>query len=119
MKQSVPWSVKGVEADARETAKELARRSGMTLGQWLNAMITEQTAEADAAPSEIAAPAASSGSARDIAADAGSESAAAERLSPLDALAQRLEMMNRRSTETARAPKSEDHRAAEAAFALD
>ena len=45
MKQSVPWSVKGVEADARETAKELARRSGMTLGQWLNAMIAEQTGE--------------------------------------------------------------------------
>lgn len=45
MKQSVPWSVKGVGSDARETAKELARRSGMTLGQWLNAMIAEQTEE--------------------------------------------------------------------------
>ncbi|MDQ0392577.1 SEL1-like repeat protein [Labrys monachus] len=42
MKQSVPWSVKGVGPDAREAAKELARRSGMTLGQWLNAMIAGQ-----------------------------------------------------------------------------
>src|ERR1043165_948105 len=57
MKQSVPWSVKGVEADARETAKELARRSGMTLGQWLNAMIAEQNGE-DGFVRDAASPAA-------------------------------------------------------------
>ncbi len=34
----MPWSVKGVDADARETAKEAARRAGMTLGEWLNAI---------------------------------------------------------------------------------
>lgn len=34
-----PWSVKGIDAKAREVAKELAHRSGMTLGEWLNQMI--------------------------------------------------------------------------------
>lgn len=34
-----PWSVKGIDSKAREVAKDLARRSGMTLGEWLNQMI--------------------------------------------------------------------------------
>src|SRR6185295_12867957 len=90
MKQSVPWSVKGVEADARETAKELARRSGMTLGQWLNAMIAEQTAEGE--PGEQA-------------------SATAANVSPLDDLADRLGAMNRRASSTAAPePTHEEYR---------
>jgi localization factor PodJL len=36
-----PWSVKGIDPKAREIAKDLARRSGMTLGEWLNHMIVE------------------------------------------------------------------------------
>jgi localization factor PodJL len=78
MKQSVPRSVKGVEPDARETAKELARRSGMSLGQWLNAMIAEQTSP-EAAESSTNDP------------------------SPLEALAGKLESMNRRDSATAAA----------------
>ena len=39
MKSTAPWSVKGIERDARETAKEAARREGMTVGEWLNQMI--------------------------------------------------------------------------------
>ncbi|MEM8936005.1 MAG: hypothetical protein AAGC77_06325 [Pseudomonadota bacterium] len=39
MKSSAPWSVKGIERDARETAKEAARREGMTVGEWLNQII--------------------------------------------------------------------------------
>lgn len=39
MKSSAPWSVKGIERDARETAKEAAKREGMTVGEWLNQMI--------------------------------------------------------------------------------
>ncbi|MEL7029383.1 MAG: hypothetical protein AAGL49_09270, partial [Pseudomonadota bacterium] len=39
MKPGVPWSVKGIEPQARETAKEAARRAGMTVGEWLNQMI--------------------------------------------------------------------------------
>ncbi len=41
MSASAPWSVKGIDAKAREVAKDLARRSGMTLGEWLNQMILQ------------------------------------------------------------------------------
>ena len=41
MTAAAPWSVKGIEPKAREIAKDLARRSGMTLGEWLNTMILE------------------------------------------------------------------------------
>lgn len=47
MKPGLPWSVKGIEPDVREAAKLAARRSGMTLGEWLNSTIMEQ---ADGAP---------------------------------------------------------------------
>ena len=39
MTSNAPWSVKGIERDARETAKAAAHREGMTLGEWLNQMI--------------------------------------------------------------------------------
>ena len=45
MKFGVPWSVKGIRPEARETAKEAARRSGMSLGEWLNSVILQQAAE--------------------------------------------------------------------------
>lgn len=48
MTSGAPWSVKGIDPKAREVAKDLARRSGMTLGEWLNRMILE-----DDAPEEI------------------------------------------------------------------
>ena len=41
MSANAPWSVKGIDAKAREVAKALARQSGMTLGEWLNQMILE------------------------------------------------------------------------------
>lgn len=41
MSAGAPWSVKGIDPKTREIAKDLARRSGMTLGEWLNHMITE------------------------------------------------------------------------------
>lgn len=41
MTAAAPWSVKGIEPKAREIAKDLARRSGMTLGEWLNTMILD------------------------------------------------------------------------------
>lgn len=46
-----PWSVKGIDPKAREVAKDMARRSGMTLGEWLNTVITrgdDETGEAEA-----------------------------------------------------------------------
>ena len=39
----IPWSVKGIEPEAREAAKLAARRSGMTLGEWLNSVIFDQS----------------------------------------------------------------------------
>ncbi len=47
MKPGVPWSVKGIEPEMREVAKDAARRSGMTLGEWLNSAISEQADEND------------------------------------------------------------------------
>jgi localization factor PodJL len=41
MTSAGPWSVKGIDPKAREIAKDLARRSGMTLGEWLNQMIID------------------------------------------------------------------------------
>ena len=45
MKFGVPWSVKGIRPEARETVKEAARRSGVSLGEWLNSVIIEQAAQ--------------------------------------------------------------------------
>jgi localization factor PodJL len=39
MTTASPWSVKGIDPKARDMAKDLARRSGMTLGEWLNQVI--------------------------------------------------------------------------------
>ena len=50
MSAGAPWSVKGIDPKAREVAKDLARRSGMTLGEWLNRVILE-----DDVPEEITA----------------------------------------------------------------
>ncbi len=50
MTAGAPWSVKGIDPKAREIAKDLARRSGMTLGEWLNQMILEDSPEALASP---------------------------------------------------------------------
>ncbi len=44
---TVPWSVKGIDPQYRETAKEAARRSGMTLGEWLKSAIHEQAETAE------------------------------------------------------------------------
>lgn len=43
MTGAAPWSVKGIEPRTREVAKDLARRSGMTLGEWLSEMISENS----------------------------------------------------------------------------
>jgi localization factor PodJL len=45
MAKVIPWSVKGVEPEAREAAKIAARRAGMTLGQWLNNTIRAAAAQ--------------------------------------------------------------------------
>jgi len=45
-----PWSVKGIDPKAREIAKDLARRSGLTLGEWLNQVILEDEGPVEEAP---------------------------------------------------------------------
>jgi localization factor PodJL len=47
MTANAPWSVKGIDPKAREVAKDLARRSGMTLGEWLNHVILEDDGAAE------------------------------------------------------------------------
>ncbi|HEY5412785.1 MAG TPA: Localization factor PodJS [Caulobacteraceae bacterium] len=52
---AAPWSVKGIDPKAREIAKDLARRSGLTLGDWLNRMIEDSPEPGEAASPPIAA----------------------------------------------------------------
>jgi localization factor PodJL len=44
MKFDFSWSVKGVRPDARKMAEESARRAGLSLSDWLNAIILQQAA---------------------------------------------------------------------------
>lgn len=44
-KSPSPWSVKGVDPEAREAAKIAARRAGMTVGAWLSQMIRQTASE--------------------------------------------------------------------------
>ena len=50
MSSGAPWSVKGIDPKTREVAKDLARRSGMTLGEWLNTVIANGGDEPDGEP---------------------------------------------------------------------
>ncbi len=52
MKFGVPWNVRGVRADARDTARKAARRSGMSVGEWLNAAIVERAADDGVLPED-------------------------------------------------------------------
>jgi len=42
MKFGVPWSKKTVRLEAREAAEDAARRAGMSLDDWLNAVVTKE-----------------------------------------------------------------------------
>jgi localization factor PodJL len=53
MNKAVPWSIKGVDFDAREAAQAAARRSGLSVGEWLNSVIAERAAEQQVAPDEL------------------------------------------------------------------
>ncbi len=88
-----PWSVKGIDPRARELAKDLARRSGMTLGEWLNQMIIEGDAEDEA---DEAPPPPTQRSLRDIRLSSDAELKRIARA--LDALTTRMEAAEHRST---------------------
>ena len=55
MANSLPWSVKGVDPRTRDAAKAAARRLGMTLGEWLDHKIRDESDEgtAPAAPEQL------------------------------------------------------------------
>ncbi|MCA0406567.1 MAG: hypothetical protein LCH39_10500 [Proteobacteria bacterium] len=40
MANSMPWSVRGIDPDIREQAVEAAHRSGLSVGQWLNQVLS-------------------------------------------------------------------------------
>jgi localization factor PodJL len=49
MKSGGPWNLRGLRPEARETARTAARRSGMSVGEWLNSVIQPDD-EADDEP---------------------------------------------------------------------
>jgi len=48
MKSSMPWQVSGVGREARQTAREAARRAGMSIGEWLDSIILESAETVEA-----------------------------------------------------------------------
>jgi localization factor PodJL len=50
MKTGYPWRVKGIRPQARETAREAARRHGLSVGEWLNAVIIDSAIAEGVAP---------------------------------------------------------------------
>lgn len=101
---AAPWSVKGIEPKAREIAKDLARRSGMTLGEWLNTIIMEDGDDEDGiVPLSRRPHAADSyerrGRSRRVDDAYGADDDTLQRLgASIDAIAARLEAAERRST---------------------
>jgi len=41
MKSGGPWNLRGLRPETREAAREAARRSGMSVGEWLNSVIAQ------------------------------------------------------------------------------
>jgi localization factor PodJL len=95
MASNAPWSVKGIDPKTRETAKEFARRSGMTLGEWLNQRILEEGGMPELDPEPPPAPhiVAKQGSAHEP-----SHLAPATSSDVVAGLSQRLESIDQRST---------------------
>jgi localization factor PodJL len=50
MKSGLDWQVRGVGREARETAREAARRSGMSVGEWLDSVIIDSAIEEGVPP---------------------------------------------------------------------
>ena len=58
MARSSPWSVKGVDQDARQVAREAAKRHGLTIGEWVDRAIKTRADSSEpitpaATPSEL------------------------------------------------------------------
>ncbi len=106
MTAAAPWSVKGIDPKAREIAKDLARRSGMTLGEWLNSMIMDDPDEDDGVAtlprrSPIPDPYDRRSRSRrldDVYGDEGRHESMGRMGASLEVIAERLEAAERRST---------------------
>lgn len=79
---SSPWSVKGVEPEAREAAKIAARRAGLTIGQWLSQTIRAAATEQLRGGGRFAAAAEGAASANTTADAAGTAGSAAQPPAP-------------------------------------
>ena len=96
MTSVTPWSVKGINPRAREVAKDLARRSGMTLGEWLTRVILDDEGPEDLTSQDEFAqrPARTY---RSAAGAGGSPEDVARVLSAVDNLSERLEAAETRT----------------------
>ena len=109
---AAPWSVKGIEPKAREIAKDLARRSGMTLGEWLNTIIMEDGDDDEGVVPLSRRPHAADsyerrGRSRRVEDAYGAGEEPWQRLSAsIDAIASRLEAAERRSPFSTKLPTS-------------
>lgn len=54
MSSATAWNVRGVGRDTRAFAEEAARRAGMTLGDWLDAVVADKAAEQGVDPADLA-----------------------------------------------------------------
>src|SRR5258708_38226248 len=50
MTSGVPWQVEGIRPQARDAAREAARRSGMSVGEWLDSVIADRARPAESEP---------------------------------------------------------------------
>jgi localization factor PodJL len=100
MKLGAQWSVKGIRPEARETAREAARRSGMSLGDWLNSVILHNAKQDD----------------EDQYDEGGGEDPAAVH-SRLDDISRRLDQMTRRGPEAYAPPHHRQPQYAPQAYA--
>jgi localization factor PodJL len=96
MKFGLPWSVKDIRPEARDTAQEAARRAGLPLNEWLNAVVLQQAQQANA--QSVNAPSFARG------ADDGTHADLSEVHLRLDNLARRMDQVTR-SGPAAYAPK--------------
>jgi localization factor PodJL len=95
MTSGAPWSVKGIDPKAREIAKDLAQRSGMTLGEWFNQMLLEDGAKPETGESNI-----QSLSIARASGDSPRSEELSRVLASLESLSERLEFSERHQAQT-------------------
>lgn len=54
-KSDMPWSIKGVSAEARTLAKAAAAREGLTMGEWVSRAIHRRGGQSDISTSTVTA----------------------------------------------------------------